>query len=361
MNITAKSIALIEFSSSHSECLYTQLLFLKNAGYTVHLIIPEDLRAEVDGFNNVDSIKYIDPGHGFRGRWSCVFDVRNYLVSNGIRKVLFNTAEGNHVRDFCISAPFQIEFGGTIHHVNKLYKSFTQKLISLRVRKYFVLNDYLLERVSHHQRLSVGSYYPIFFPQNNNHYEQKPEGEIWIGIPGIVEFRRRDYKGLLEQLARCKPDAKLKFIVLGKCALSNGDGAEVRTIVRDLNLESQFQFFSDFIPRDTYLSYVRQCDFLLPLIHPSTSLYDIYGRWQISGAYNLGFGFAKPMLVHRALEHISDFRSTCYFYEIDEMVELMNTLAANPELILSKVSDIQRTEKFSFEYQCKQYIQFLEQ
>lgn len=355
----SKSVALIEFSPSHSECLYAQLLFLNKAGYTIHLIIPHGLRNEVETFGTVEHLFYIDPGRDFQGRWKSVFAVRQYLMENKITTAVFNTAEGNHVRDFCLTAPFGLNLAGTIHHTYKWRKSFTQKIISLRVHKYFVLNDYLLAGIPKRARFTAESYYPIFFPPVFNHTIKKPKGEIWVGIPGVVEFRRRDYRTFLEQLSKTKPDSALRFILLGKSAPSSSDGKQLRTMVQKANLARQFYFFNDFIANEIYFGYLRQCDVILPLIHPHTSLYDIYSRWQVSGAYNLSFGFGIPMLMHKSFEHISDFQISSYFYEIETLVETMNSLASNTHLLSAKASAIRSNPKFSIEYQSDKYIRFL--
>ncbi len=355
-----KSIALVEFATSHTECLYSQMLFLKEAGYALHLIVPEGLRGQVAELGLYDFLKCIDPGNDFRSHWGCVFDVRRYLLAQGIRHVLLNTAEGNHARDLCLSAPRRIAFAGTLHHINKLRRSFTQELISLRVHKYFVLNDYLLDGIPRSRRRAVSSYYPMYFPPYEHDGVKKPEGELWVGIPGTVEFRRRDYRGFLDQLARHRLDPRVRFIILGKCDVQADDGVEVRATVRRLGLERQFVFFDDFIPPRAYFSSIVQCSCLLPLIHPNTTLFETYRSFQVSGTYNLAFAYAKPMLVHRSLDAVSDFQATSCFYEMEGMIDLVNSFARNEEILATKGNAIREMGKFAFEFQSRRFIQFLE-
>lgn len=354
-------IALVEFSTGHAECLYSQILFLERAGYGVHVIVPEALRCQLPFLDRVKQVVGIEPGNDFRSHWRCVFHVVRYLQAHGIRRVVFNTAEGNHVRDFCLIAPAGMALSGNLHHVEKLNDSFTQWLISLRVRKYVVLNDYLLEAVSPAQRGRVASCYLVFFPPHEDPAVQRPANEFWVGIPGTVEFRRRDYAGLLDQLARHRLHPSIRFIVLGDSGLSKPDAREVRTRVRDLGVADQFHFFDAFIPQQAYLRYVQQCSCLLPLIHPASPLYEIYRKHQISGAFNLAIGFAKPMLMHTALETIPDFQQSSLFYEVEELIDLLNRVADDESILQEKRRRILSMEKFSFDVQCDRFIRFLQQ
>ncbi len=361
MRETPTTAALIEFSHSHYECLYSQLQFLSKSGYAVHVIVPNEARDEAKGLEGAAAIEYIDIGTGTRGRWNCISSVKRYLQRHDIRAVLLNTAEGNYVRDFCLIVPRSVRCAGTIHHTNKLHKSFTQKVISRYVHKYFVLNDYLLSGIPSRYRERVRSYYPIFFPPAPPSDIQKPDGEFWIAVPGIVEFRRRDYRTLFSQLRRRRPGHRIKFFLLGPCSAESGDGAEVRSIVRAEGWENDVVLFSGFVERELFAAYLQRCDLILPLIHPETALYDNYGTWQISGAYNLSFGYGIPMLVHRAMSGIEDFHTAGFFYTTDTMMDVLNDLAGDRAAIAAKGNEIRSAQKFLFETQRERFIRFLEQ
>ena len=49
LNLSEKSAALIELGPGHHECLYPQALFLKRAGYRVHLVVHQDLHEHISG------------------------------------------------------------------------------------------------------------------------------------------------------------------------------------------------------------------------------------------------------------------------------------------------------------------------
>jgi len=354
-----KSIALVELGDSHVVCIYPQILFLHQAGYTIHLLTSERLRKQVERFDMVNSFAFFHPGDDFRTHWNCVLDVRKYLVAHRIRTVLFNTAEGNHVRDLCLVAPLGLRFVGILHHTYKLGRSFTQWLISFRVKRYFVLNDYLLDHLPHSTRLRFASYYPIFFPPFERVSLEKKHTEFWVGIPGEVEFRRRDYKGLLASLVRQPAASTMKFLLLGTSRVGSGDGEQFKILVKEAGLESQFVFFEDFLDNNLFYSYIDKCDVVLPLIHPTNSLYSIYQRHQTSGTYIIAFGFAKPMLMHDSFKGVEDFTVSSFFYDDESLVATLNRLASDRSCLEEKRKEIQSQGRFQFEEQCRRFLGFV--
>jgi hypothetical protein len=355
-----KHIALIEFAASHVECIYSQLLFLKSGGYTVHLIACNELQSYVEFLHEPLHCKYVDAGVDFRSHWRCVLDTNEYLKRNKIHRVVLNTAEGNHVRDLCLVASPGGLFTGILHHAYKLSRSFTQKLISFRIRKYFVLGDYLLAGLNTQGRVRVASFYPIFFPISNSVEIHKPDDEVWIGIPGELNYLRRDYESLVEAVSRRRSPPNVRYILLGSSKARLMDGARVRDAVHKSGLQCQFVFFDAYIDAPTFYSYLMKCDILLPLIHPGVQLYETYRRFSVSGTYNLAIGLAKPMLMHSSFRGFEDIETTSFFYELDSMAETINSLVRDRSLIETKSKEILRCEKFSFDVQCKRYLDFLE-
>jgi hypothetical protein len=73
--LSAGSVALVELGAGHVECIYSQLLFLKRGGYTVHLLCAEHLRDQVSVFEPVDHFAFFQPGDDFSGHWRCVLAI----------------------------------------------------------------------------------------------------------------------------------------------------------------------------------------------------------------------------------------------------------------------------------------------
>jgi hypothetical protein len=122
--------ALVEFSTSHLMCLQSQILFLKESGATVELFLSTHARERASFLTGADRIHYLNVQNGLKGRWRTVVALRRALGDLGVEAVVFNTAEGNHVRDFLLIAPRGLLYAGFLHHTNKMGRSFTQRLIS---------------------------------------------------------------------------------------------------------------------------------------------------------------------------------------------------------------------------------------
>jgi hypothetical protein len=358
--LSPKNAAVIELSGGHVECIYSQLLFLRQGGYTIHLICSEQLREQVSAFEPVDHFAFYSPGEHFVDHWKCVLAIRRYLIAHRITTLIFNTGGGNHTRDLCIATPPGVTLAGIVHHTHKLTGSFTQFLISMRMKKGFVLNDYLLDGIPTERRRQFASTYLLFREPVEEKRVKKNPNELWIAIPGEVDFRRRDYEGLVRELKSCGPiHGSLRFIVLGACNPEQRDGRALRALIQQSGLERHVVLFDGFVQQDAFFGYVRQCDALLPLIHPVTDFFGFYKSHQISGTYNLAFGFAKPLLIHEALRGPEDFDCSALFYTDTTLVPLLNRLAGEPEECAALATRIRSHPKFSFAHQSDNYLRFL--
>src|SRR5690606_6018145 len=108
---------------------------------------------------------------------------------------------------------------GVLHGINKLKGSFTQKKINRKIKNYFLLNDYVLDnlkKTSYPSDLRFETYYPIDFPDFPNPPDiNKNDREFWIGIPGQVEYKRRDYEGLVNAVSKITCKKSIRFLLLG--------------------------------------------------------------------------------------------------------------------------------------------------
>ena len=55
-----KKIALVEMGGSHDECLYAQIRYLKADGHHVTLICNSSLKSNVEYFDGLDAVHYIE-------------------------------------------------------------------------------------------------------------------------------------------------------------------------------------------------------------------------------------------------------------------------------------------------------------
>ena len=349
-------VALIEIGGSHDECLYSQLLYLKANSHSVTLICSSDLKGQVKSFTEADEQLFFEfKGKGLLSRMLNVLHIRKALLKGGFEKVIFNTAQGNLVRSLLkLPFPKSMEFIGTIHDLKKLPKSFTQRQITKKIKKYFVLNDYLLADIPENYSANFSVYYPIFFPKFNLLELQKPADEIWIGIPGRVEFGRRDYETLLEALTSLS-DIRVKFILLGKSEATEEDSVEKELVSRGLN--SYFKIWNSFINNDEFHSYLQQCDFIMPLIHPEKKAYYTYFKHQVSGSYNLAFAYKTPLLCDEKFSVYTDFSENAVFYSESNLADVIKNLST---LKIEIESTSYREEKWLLETQQRNYNNFIE-
>ena len=348
------NVALIELSTSHDECLYSQIKMLKSEkNISLTLICNEQHRNNVKYYDLVDKIVFIKIRKGIK-LWLDLFRVRKMILQGNYDKVVFNTGQGNYLKKLLMMPFGNAEMIGTLHNTQKLSGSIGQKIISKKIRKYFVLNDYLLDtiRKNEHPTLTFESYYPIFFPHFPECDVSKNEHEIWISIPGQVELKRRDYTTLFNSIEKNGITNPIRFILLGRCSHAQGDGAFVKEWILKNKLTDRFMLFDDFISPELFHAIIKKCDYVMPLIHPQHESYAMY-KTQVSGAYNLAFAYKKPLLMDKSFSSYEDFKDNSIFYESEKIMETLNKLT--PDYSPTCYTE----EKWNFDFQKNKYLTFI--
>lgn len=348
-------VALVEFGGSHDECLLSQMIALSEAGAEIVFVTNHSL------YNRNSHLHgYCTATHFVETEGKALADFRkmrqivHFLKEQQVTKVVFNTAQGGHIRNLALLMPKFIKAYGIIHTVRKFQGSFTQKIIHRMIRKYVVLSDDLLTRINPPSGISVGSFYPIDFPRGNETIF-KPQGEIWITITGGVETRRKDLSSMVDFLQQTPEH--VRFIFLGKTDESRDD---VKTFVSQLkagNLFHRVVLFNEFISNDRFDVQMANTDFLLPLIHPGTPSAEEYISNQISGSFNLAYGYRIPLLIHEVYSKEKDLQIAAFFYHPEQFGETVERAMHNR---FSVVSDIEQTEKWNPHFQHRNYLKFLE-
>lgn len=313
-----KKILLVEFNTWHIECLYAQLRFLSTSGYHTILVCDERMRDIVEKYDFVSEFVYYD----FR-KLSSLLHLRSFILDSKIDKVIFNTAQGSLMLKF-ILLPFwnKVDFYGIIHDTRKLTKSWGQKIISSKMKSYYVLAGYMLKNIpskSHRLHKFSSAFFPPFAKQE----VVKPKDELWVCIPGTIEYQRRDYDYLLPIIEKGLIPDNVKFILLGNA--NKGDGLEFMEKIRLIRAERFFISFDSFVPEDQFFSFITASDYLLPLIHPNTNSATDYTKYKISGIFTLSQVFNKIMLVHALFSKIEDFHYPALFYkDSEELIDYLN-------------------------------------
>lgn len=340
-----KKIVLIEFSTSHTECLYSQILFLQEAGYHITLICEKKVEQIVLDFMEDITCLFFD-----FSKFISLFRVRSFLLQQNLDSIILNTAQGSiPLKFFLLYFPKRFRFYGIIHNVHKLETSLGQKIISRKVRSYFVLSKYQYLHIMGSKKLSFNYFNPSFFPAYKNHEKILVEkgDEMWVVIPGTLEYKRRDYNFLIDFLKNF-PMENLKFILLGNG--SKGDGEVIINKVKEHKMERFFIFFDDFVPNNLFQFYLQKADYLLPLIHPETEGSENYTKYKISGIFPLSFAYDIPLLCHIIFKGIEGFEYPAFFYANKH--DLWN--------IFNQKHTVQHSFPLCFENEKNRYIQFIE-
>jgi hypothetical protein len=350
-----KKVAILEIGGSHDECLLSQFSALKAAGVETYFISSYDLwhrNSQLRGV--VDHFIPFEMEKKNLNDFLKIQKLNRFFVSENITVVIFNTAQGAHVRNFCLTASKKVEFVGIIHTINKFKKSFTQKIIHRKIKKYFVLNDYLLSQITPPSGIQVQSFYPLRFPKFDKEVF-KSDDALWIVVIGGVEFRRKDLLGSLDLMDKINEE-NIRYVFLGKSDPEHPDVISFKTSLQNYAFKSQVILFDAFIDEETYDAYLKKADFIWPMVHPGTPSAAEYFKNQISGAMNISFGYKIPMLVHE--DYVNKWDDLHYAFSYRQENFYTDFQVAKTQLKKMTVKMIYE-EKFSILFQEKNYINFL--
>ncbi|MFN5910344.1 MAG: hypothetical protein ACK45H_03325 [Bacteroidota bacterium] len=349
-----KRIALVELHDSHDECLLSQLYALKNAGCHVTLICTERVNARNPFFlPYVDVLETIELTGDAWGDFNKMRRLIHYFRREKIEKVVFNTAQGGNVRNLCLLAPKEIEFIGIIHTLNKFRGSFTQRIIDRKIRKYFVLNGHFLTQIPPRKGRSVTSFYPLRFPAFQVELE-KPHGELWIGVIGGVENRRKDLLGSVELIAQLPDHVKVFF--LGKSDPKHENSADFLSALAKKGMNSRVKIFDHFVAAEEFDAHLRKMDLIWTMIHPETTCAQEYFSNQIPGGLNIALAYGIPMLNHAY--YVKEWEDLKYSigYTLDTFKEDFENGTKGIDILRSEMKSVPR---FTAVFQEKSYLDLL--
>lgn len=350
-------IALIEFGESHDECLLSQAKALYGNDLKVYLYCSASLWERNPAIQKyiIEHIE-IKNDSSWRSQINLALFLRKTLLKNKINKLVFNTAQGALVRNLCLISPKKIEIIGILHTIKKLKNSFTQKIISLKIKKYLVLNQSLLNNLKTSSKINIGVFYPLEYSLGKQTL-LKEKNKTWIVIPGEVQQRRKDLLGSVEMMKEaCQKNKNLLFIFLGR---NDPNWQETKKFIALLNKENIYNncmFFNEFIDNDLFMSFVQKADFLWPMVHPNTESANEYFVNQISGTINLSFSLKIPLLIHQDYSSWEDFNSSGILYTKSNFSSKLNSGVEQRDFIINKMKNC---SNFSKDKQLSKYLNFI--
>lgn len=351
-------VALVEFNSYHDECLYSQIRFLTDSGHSVTLIISEQIHERASEYVHLAEEVVIYQRSSQKNlfkRIAFISSLSRFLGKKKVETLIFNTAS-SRLEVILLSHLLKrkTKLFGILHNLKKVNHSFSQKLINKAIKKFFVLNDFLLDSVKlEDSSLQLEAFYPIFFPEYDSTAPSKPKEEIWISIPGKLDFGRRDYFLVVEALRKALTKSNLKILILGSTNANDPKSQEFLDHIKILGLQDNFITFDAFLDNDTFHDYIKKSDYILI---PLDSVGDNYAKYKIMGCYNQAFGYQINLISPTGLEHIPDMQSHSLFYTgadgLSEVFESIRTGKSDKKEYVSK--------KWDFVEQKNRYITFLE-
>ncbi|GAB5399697.1 MAG: hypothetical protein Aureis2KO_12820 [Aureisphaera sp.] len=340
-----RKVALIEAGAFHDECLYSQIQYLKGTAQ-VSLFCHHKLEPRVKNLTDLHEIVYLDLSSKTK-KYMSWFRTWRKIKKEGFDTVIFNSAESNILKLISLPFPKRIELVGTLHNAHNLFEKPKQKKITNRIDTYLTLNDFITDTIGK-ERLTtkkVGSYYPIFFPEYPRELN-KPEGEVWITVPGVISLNKRDYS-IFENW---KLPEHVKVIFLGR-----PEDEHARAFVsgaKNYPSAKNFVFFDAFISNELFHDYIFNSDYIMPLIHPNNTFFQRFRKYKISGSYNLAFGYRIPLLMEQAFNDIEDFKENAMFYDHRNMEGLFDIMARSQ-------NKYYENPKWGFQFQKQNYLRLI--
>jgi len=348
-----ETVAIIEVDGSHDECILTQLYALKQAKKRVILICTQTLKDRNVQFESlVNEFVIIDTTKKHK---SVVREICQTLKTKKVEIAIFNTAQGAKVRDISFKMLFsKIKFFGIIHTTRKFEGSSTQKIINFKIKNYFLLSEFLFNKVKQPRGIELSYFYPIRFPDFGS---KKVKNDILtISIIGGVEKRRKDLDGFVKMVDSTK-SMNVKYIFIGKSDPKKEDVIALKKALVENHLSDKVQMFDDFVSQEEFDTYLQQTNLILPIVHPNTPSADQYFKNQISGAVNVGFGYKIPLLIHEGYKNVTELKERALFYNLDNFASILEDAEGEVSVIQQNMeNDIELKN----ETQESRYLSFLE-
>ena len=347
-------IALIEIGGSHDECLLSQMSAIHSSGREVLLITFKEVYDRNKAFvPYVSDTLFVDMSGSKSQRGKEVSRIWKKLKESNCEMAVLNTAEGNLVRLLCIKALFhKIKFVGIVHDARKFGRSFTQRIINKKVKKYLMLSDNLVRSISPDKGLIVDYFYPLRYDTDSASITKSTKS---IVIIGGVETRRKDLDGFVEMAKQVKGQ-NLTFTFLGKSNLELKEVQYFKKRIESDELTGIIETFEKFVPQKIFDATLQNANLILPLVHPNTPSAEEYFKTRMSGAMCVSFGYKIPMLLHQQFAGIEEMQAASFYYTIDTFKSALLNALEESNL---KMDQMDQHEAYNMDFQEKKYLTFL--
>ncbi len=358
--MSAKKTVWIDFSPLQIDVMIAQLYLAKDR-FEMHVISTEEvvrgLPKDLTESDLIKSATVLPKDSKFKAIWTAFKKIRAIDADYAV----MNDGQGQSVKWLSLLGLFlRTEFIGVHHNADKfIFGSLTQSLINLKIKKYFVLADYVIKNLT--GKVSDKFKFSSFYINMTDYKLKKNENpeELKIAIPGFVEFHRRDYLDLIQTLTSGseKLASNIKFVILGNAGKK--DGKDLIEKVKAAGLEKNFSFYDHFVPQNEVYSQIDSADLLMTLIGPKNQYFDLYKKYKISGTYSLSIMIEKPLLLDKVYSDESEFNDWSLFYDESNLVQKLNQWAKDKTEIKNLTQKMLVMFKQKFKDQSKKYCDFI--
>ena len=348
-----ETVMVIEIGGSHDECLLTQFHALKLDNKRIVFVSTEEVMQRNPVFYEYIDQFFLFDKSSLKKSFKMARRIKKLVKMVKAKTVIMNTAHGNTMRNLSIISLFsKVQFLGILHTIIKLEGSFTQRVISLKVKKYYLLSEFLYRKAKIISKLDFTWFYPLRFDFQLESPAIK-EKKLKIVIIGGVESRRKDLLGFVDMIDNLTED--VQFVFLGKSDPNNDEVCRFKQRLNEKKCSEKVTLFDSFVENETFAQIVQSCDAILPLVHPVTPSAKEYFNRQISGAMTVAFGYKKPLLIHEGYKHIEELAQACVYYNQENFKEIIKERET-----LIELEDKMKTMLFlKEETQEKRYLDFL--
>lgn len=358
--MSLKKTVWIDFSPLQIDVMVAQLYMAKDR-FEMHVIstdevvkgLPKDL---VDA-GLIKSASVLPKQSKAKAIWAAF----KQLKSIDADYVVMNDGQGQNVKWLSLLGLFlRAEFLGVHHNADKfIYGSLTQSIINLKIKKYFLLAEYILKNLK--DKVPDKFKFSVFYINMTDYKLKKNDvpTELKIAIPGFVEFHRRDYLDFVENLKNSSEKLvdNVKFVILGNAGKK--DGKELIEKVKVAGLEKNFTFYDRFVPQNEVYRQIDSSDLLMTLIGPKNQYYELYEKYKISGTYSLSIMLERPLLLHKIYSTEAEFNDWALYYDEGNLVSKLNQWAKDKTEIKSLTQKMIEKFKRMFKGQSQKYCDFI--
>jgi GT2 family glycosyltransferase len=317
-----KRVLLFEFKF-HEEIIPSQIKFLQSKGFEVHLFLEQTLWDE-SLFSCFPGLKatLTKNSKQWPVKLFILFKMLLYVRKHKIKYLIVNTLDSTfgHFIILFLSHLYRVGIAHQVSNVsaNKIYRANVKRMQGVLTLSELTKN-YLLK--NYPEVKNVSCFYPIFFCNELTALNSQNE-EVRIVIPGQLSHKRRDYQLLLHTCIQLRKEkTRLRFYLLGDTR--KFDGPEIVQFIATHDLGKLFWFNNGRIPYQDFLKYIREGDYVMPLLSTRVTNYRQYLTSQISASFNWALGLKKHVIIHKDFQHIEYTNENAIVYDDNLVAKLL--------------------------------------